>query len=112
VPQELQYLTGPLVGLVGIAVLLACRWATEPARRRRSAAGDRGFGLLLPAAVLPDEASAERVRARLATHGIRGTVAAVGPGFYADGRPLPGTARQVLVFPRDLPESRRVLGRR
>lgn len=57
-------------------------------------------GLLEEVSRLPSEAAARILRGRLGDEGIRSTIAAAGPDGY-----------RLLVFPRDLPSARAVLGR-
>ncbi len=103
---------GPLVAMVVVGVLaLVLRWVApgrpsrpKPAKVKAPATVPAAptqrreeYGLLMPAATLPDDDAAERARRQLDAHGIRATVAqtAAGP--------------QVMVFLEDLPRAQAVL---
>ncbi len=103
-PGAHEFLLAPLVatGVVALLVLVA-RWVLAPGRAVRPRPD---YGLLVPVATAADPAGAERLRARLARHGIRGTTAAAGAGYDAHGRAWPPSATFVLVFPRDVERAR------
>jgi hypothetical protein len=121
-PTTLRDTAGLLVAICAVAaVVLACRWAFSPTReqrrRRDEARSRRGFGLLVPIAVVPRRGDADHVRRLLDGHGIRATTGPVPPGpvrVTADGhidksRP-PGF--HVLVFPEDADRAAAVVARR
>ncbi len=97
-------LTAPLLALA-VAVVLGVvvgRWVFGPPRRsRRQRSTLPDYGLLVPVRRTDDRADAERVRALLARHGLRATLAPAGRGYDASGRPWPAEATYVLVFPAD-----------
>jgi hypothetical protein len=110
------YLAGPLIAFVLVGIMAAVlRWALN---RDTDARGDtllhaldremdeglgllggQDFGLLTPAAVADDDATAEEFRTLLSAAGIRATVATA-----RDGRLL------VLVFPEEQTRARRLVG--
>lgn len=74
------YLVEPVLGFLVVAILLGLsRWTFGSGRSRRAspavAAGPPDFGLLVPVATVASPEDAERLRALLADHAIRGTVA-------------------------------------
>lgn len=121
-PTTLRDAAGPLVAVCAVAaVVLACRWTFSPTRdqrrRREQARAGRGFGLLVPVAVVPRRGDADQLRRLLDEHGIRATAGPVPPGpvrVTADGHidksRQPGF--QILVFPEDLDRATVVVTRR
>jgi hypothetical protein len=90
------FLVEPALGFLVVAVLLGLsRWTFGSDRPRRAvavpASGRPDFGLLVAVATVGNRTDAEQLRALLADHSIRGTVAPV-PGETGQ------TRMQVLVF--------------
>jgi hypothetical protein len=119
-PSSLHYATGPLVALLAVLGLgLLSRWAMAPSRpqqqRREQNRARRDFGLLVPVAVRPRRADAEELAALLEAAGVRATVVVEPPGptlITAAGhvRRQPGGRHQVLVFGKDEPRARSLIG--
>src|SRR4051812_10962908 len=84
-----HYAVGPVIAFVVVGILIGlCRWIFGPSRSRRvrteRPAGPRDYGLLVPVAIVADEADADLLREVVVEHGIRCTVApAEGPTGYA-----------------------------
>ena len=109
------YLAGPLIAVAVVGLLGAVLWrmglrwdvalpdgpTVTDGRQAGLAlfAGDDDYGLLLPATVTDDPATARLVRLRLTDAGIRSTTA-----VRTDGRWM------VLVFTDRLAEARRLVG--
>jgi hypothetical protein len=88
--------------ILAIAVLIAlCKWVFG-GRGVRQVVARPDYGLLSPVIRTGSAAEAESIRAELAGHGIRGTVAPAGKGFDSRGVPWPADAHVVLVFPADV----------
>ena len=97
-----SYSYGPLVGLVGLAVIiLLMRWTFSRGRslvERHSPAGDPSdYGLLQMVASPPTFIEAELIRRRLLEHNIRATLAPTTEG------------PRIMVFPADAAIARTVL---
>ena len=90
----------PVIGAVVLLVLL-CRWVFG-GRGVRTRIARPDYGLLSPVVRVGSVEEAEAIRAELAEHGIRGTVAAAGKGFDPRGVPWPAGSQVVLVFPDDV----------
>lgn len=99
-----------LLAAPGLALLVALglgalgRWVFGPPKRRTPERLD--YGLLVPATRVLSHDEAARVRAVLSEHGIRATLAQAGKGYDATGRPWPGDATYLLVFPDDVDRAR------
>ncbi|HEY1488570.1 MAG TPA: hypothetical protein VGF84_20835 [Micromonosporaceae bacterium] len=96
------YVVAPLIAFGVIAALAAVlRWAFdgELVRTWRAAGGDADYGLLSVAGVVESDDQADSLQHLLAGVGIRATTA-----------PRPDGRIQILVFPGDLEQARRVVG--
>jgi hypothetical protein len=119
-PSSLHYALGPAVAfLVVLGLGLLSRWWMAPSRaqqqRREQNRARRDFGLLVPVAVRPLRRDAEQLAATLQAVGIRATVVVEPPGptlITASGhvQRQPGGRHQVLVFGKDEPRARQLLG--
>ncbi|HSP38773.1 MAG TPA: hypothetical protein VLR26_13575 [Frankiaceae bacterium] len=119
-PSSLHYAAGPLVALIAVLGLgLLSRWWMAPSRtaqqRRERNRTRRDFGLLVPVAVRSRRAEADEVAALLDASGVRATVVVEPPGptlITAAGhvRRQPGGRHQVLVFGKDAPRAKALLG--
>ena len=119
-PSSLHYVLGPMVAFLVVLVLgLFLRWAMTPTRtqrqRREQNRARRDFGLLVPVAVRQRRQDAEELASTLTEEGVRATVVVEPPGptlITASGhvQRQPGGRHQVLVFGKDEPRARRLLG--
>ena len=99
----------PIVALVVVVGLGAVsRWVFAPNLKKR-----RDYGLLVPVAVVPEPAEAQRAKERLNAFGLRATVGPVHQKAYVkDGLATvtpPGHA--ILVWPDDADRARELLRR-
>lgn len=119
-PSSLHYVLGPAVAFVVVLALgLLSRWWMAPSRaqqhQREKNRARRDFGLLVPVAVRPQRDEAEQLATLLGASGIRATVVVEPPGptlITAAGhvQRQPGGRHQVLVFGKDEPRARALLG--
>jgi hypothetical protein len=120
-PSSLHYALGPVVAFVVVLALgLLSRWWMAPSRpqqrRREENRARRDFGLLVPVAVRPRRSDAEQLATTLNDEGVRATVVVEPPGptlVTAAGhvQRQPGGRHQVLVFGKDEPRARQLLGK-
>jgi len=84
-----------------VALVLLCRWVFG-GRGVRTRIARPDYGLLSPVVRVGTVQEAEAIRAELAEHGVRGTVAPAGKGFDPQGVPWPPGSQVILVFPSDV----------
>lgn len=96
-----EYLLGPAIAMCAVGVLsLILRWISSDnaSRRPPPRPGLADYGLLVPIVTVADRPAAATLRALLAMHAIRATLA-----------PAPEGGVLVLVFARDEDRARAVL---
>lgn len=97
-----HYWTGPLAALFALAVvILICRWAFAPPKRRpQLPARPDDYGLLVPVAHARSVDDADLITAALSAGGVRSTVA-----------PGEGAGWRVLVFSADAQRAEQLVRR-